>query len=68
MKTSQERSLVPYAVCFAISILAIVFPAIFFREFTVWAILFGLAPFGLLEIFGLWLVLDGVANKNVSPN
>ncbi len=67
MKNSQERSLVPYAVCFALAILGVVFPAMFFRELSAWAILVALAPFGLLELVGLWLVLDGVTNKSVAP-
>lgn len=60
MKNMPNVNMIPYTVCFAVSVLAIVFPAIFFREATAWAILFGLAPFGLLQLVGLWLVLDGI--------
>jgi hypothetical protein len=68
MKTTKEPSVLPYAICFALTVLAVVFPAIFFRELTAWAILFALAPFALVEIFGLWLVLDGFTKAKGGPN
>ena len=54
----QERSLVPFFVIYALMIVGIVFPIIFIRDLTTWAILAGLAPFGLLQLLALWLVLD----------
>ena len=54
----QERSLVPFFVVYAVMILGVVVPVMFLRDLTGWAILAGLAPFGLLQLFALWLVLD----------
>lgn len=67
MKSDREIVVWPYAVCFAIAVLGFVFPAIFFREWSAWAILFWLAPMAIMSLFGLWLLLDGIAKSKTMP-
>lgn len=54
----QERSLVPFFVVYAVMVMGLIVPAMFLRDLAGWAILMGLAPFGLLQLFAVWLVLD----------
>lgn len=56
-----QQSLVPHFVCLVISVFAMVIPVVFLRDLSAWAILFGLAPFGLMSLLGLFLILSAYA-------
>lgn len=54
----ESQSLLPLFVCFVALVLTMAFPIVFLRDLSVWAILFGLAPFGLLQMIGLYFIVD----------
>jgi hypothetical protein len=51
-------------VCFAVLVMSIVFPALLLRDLSAWAILAGLAPFGVLQLIGLWVIVDAYTRKS----
>ena len=55
---NKEKSLAPFFVCFAVLIMSIVFPALLLRDLSAWVILLALAPFGVLQLLGLWVLVD----------
>lgn len=59
----QSQSLVPFFVCFVVMVFSMVLPVVFLRDLSVWAILFGLAPFGLLQMIGLYFIVDALTKR-----
>jgi hypothetical protein len=58
MSMKPQQSLVPHFVCLIVFVLSTVFPVVFLRDPGAWVILLGLAPFGLLQLLGLFLIVN----------
>lgn len=63
---NKEKSLAPFFVCFAILVMSVVFPALLLRDLSAWVILLFLAPFGMLQLLGLWIIVDAFTRGRAS--
>jgi hypothetical protein len=54
----ETRSLLPLFVCFVVFVIALIIPTVFLRDLSAWAILIGLAPFGLVQLVALYFIVD----------
>ncbi len=59
----QQQSLVPFFVCFVVAVFSIVIPVVFIRDSTLWMILLGLSPFGILQLMGLYFIVNAFVQK-----